>query len=293
MHDLPIPKTLLEMQTWFANIITSSLPERDDADLPIYPLNLIDEIRKEIAPSPQLKSEERMGIYHQQYWWRLLTIMQEIYPSLVRLFDYGDFNHQIAEPYLLKCPPNDWFLSNLGSQLPEWLKKNYREKDAPLVLALARLDLAYENMMFTECLPKIESDALNECESKPMYLQPFVMLFKFDVDLFTFRMKLLEHPPTHWLANDFPELEKSRKKRHFILFRKNEKDFHEETSLSHFALLSRFQKGAKLIDLVPLLTKCDDIVEWFKSIAARGWLTLTNPKPSIQKKQRISKNMKS
>lgn len=276
MREPSIPKELLDIQTWFANIITAALPETDKANLPIYSTGLIEEIRKQIAPSPTLKSEERMGIYQQQYWWRLLTVMQELYPSLVRLFDYEDFNDQIAEPFLLHCPPKDWFLSGIGAGLPEWLEENYREKDARLVIELARLDRAYEQLIFADLLPIIDSSTLQKCEKKKLFLQPSVMLFQLEADLFTFRTQLLEHPPSHWHKNDFPPLKKGNETMFFVLFRKNEKDFYEKITHPFFALLSRFQKGAKLTDLVPLLEGCENIVEKFQMIAERGWLSLKN-----------------
>lgn len=273
MIEASCPNTLLEIQTWFAKIITSPLQESNQADLPIYTSCLIDEIRERIAPSPQLKSEERVGIYHQQYWWRLITIMQELYPSLVHLFGYEEFNRLIAEPYLLDCPPQDWFLSRIGSHLPEWLKKNYQEKNSSLVSGLASLDFAYECLIFTGILPKIESNELPKCDREILYLQPFVMLFEFDVDFFTFRTQLLEHPPIYWQTHAFPQIKKRRKKTFFVLFRKNEEDFYEQISEAQFALLRRFQEGAALIDLIPLLAACDHIVEWFQTIASRSWLS--------------------
>ena len=277
MRDAPIPTSLTEMQIWFANIITARVAETDAANLPIYHLSVIEEIRKRVAPSPSLKSEERVGIYQQQYWWRLLGIMHEIFPTLVRLFGYGAFNHEIAEPYLVSYPPNDWFLSNLGNALPEWLEKNYTEKDLSLVLGLARLDFAYEKLLFTELLPKIDAQKLPQCEEERMFLQPYVLLFELDVDLFSFRAALLEHPAEHWESNDFPSLDKKRGKRFFILFRHQEKSIYEEISPALQALLARFQQGAKLADLIPLLESSSEIVESFQLIASRGWLTLSNP----------------
>ena len=275
MIEPSYPNTLLDMQAWFAKIITSPLQECDQANLPVYQSHLIDDIRKRIASSPQLKSEERIGIYHQQYWWRLISIMQELYPSLVHLFGYEEFNRLIAEPYLLDCPPQDWFLSRIGSNIPDWLKKNYQEKNASLVLALASLDLAYERLIFTEILPKIDPNTLHKADSEILYLQPFVMLFEFDVDFFTFRTQLLEHPPIYWKTHDLPQIKKKRKKASFVLFRNNEKDFYEEISKARFALLSRFQEGAKLIDLIPQLTACDNIIEWFQMISSRDWLSFS------------------
>jgi hypothetical protein len=273
MNNLSCPTALSEMQTWFASIITSPYQETDQADLPIYKTGLIKEIQKRILPSPHLKSEERLGIYHQQYWWRLLSVMQELYPSLVRLFDYERFNQLIAEPYLLDYPPNDWFLSNIGSGSPEWLKKNYLEKDAFLVLGLAQLDLAYERIIFADRLPKIEPGDFHRYETEILYLQPFVMLFEFDVDFFSFRAHLLRHPSSHWQMHPRPKIKAINKKKFFVLFRKDEQDYYEEISESRYALLQQFQKGAKLIDLIPLIEDCDEVVKWFQTISSREWLS--------------------
>lgn len=275
MIEPSYPNTLLEIQTWFAKIITSPLKESDQANLPIYQSHLIDEICRRIAPSPQLKSEERLGIYHQQYWWRLITIMQELYPSLVSLFGYEEFNRLIAEPYLHDYPPEDWFLSRIGSNLPEWLKKNYLGKNSSMVLGLACIDLAYEQIIFTEIMPKIEPNELHKCESETLYLQPFVMLFEIDCDFFAFRTQLLEQPPGHWQTHNLPQIKKKRKKGFFVLFRKNEKDFYEQISQARFELLRCFQKGAKLNDLIPFLTVCEEIVEWFQVISSRDWLSFS------------------
>jgi hypothetical protein len=281
MNDFSCPTALSEMQTWFASIITSPYQETDDADLPVYKTNLIKEIQKRILPSPYLKSEERLGIYHQQYWWRLLSVMQELYPSLVRLFDYERFNILIAEPYLLDYPPNDWFLSNIGSESPEWLKKNYREKDAFLVLGLAQLDLAYERIIFADRLPKIEPDDFHRYETEIVYLQPYVMLFEFGVDFFSLRAQLLRHPSSHWKTHPLPKIKAINKKKFFVLFRKDEQDYYEQISESRYALLQRFQKGAKLIDLIPLIEDCDEVVKWFQTISSREWLSFFRGKEPI------------
>ncbi len=274
MNDHSCPTALLEMQHWFASVITAPIEESDEANIPIYQNRLIDEMRLRIAPSPHLKSEERIGIYHQQYWWRLITIIQDLYPSLVRIFDYADFNLLIAEPYLLKCPPKDWFLSRIGAKLPQWVKKNYREKDSPLVYLLACLDHAYESLIFADPRPEITPSAIPQCANKTLYLQPSVALFELEADLFTFRAQLLKHPPTHWQIHDLPKITKSLNKTFFVLYRKKEENFYEEISEVEFQLLSRFQKGARLTDLIPLLSKCSGIVELLQNISSRGWLSL-------------------
>jgi hypothetical protein len=272
------PATLLEMQTWFAKHITSPILASDSNHIPLFAPALIGDIRKRIAPGPTMKSEERLGIYQQQYWWRLLNIIQEIYPAVLRLFDYEDFNRLIAEPYLLKYPPQDWFLSHIGNDLPKWLKKYYRKSDMPLVLGLALLDLSYEKLLFTDILPPLKPEQVPEVERKKLFLQPFVLLFALGADLFGFRKELMKHPPAHWQTSDLPPLERNGEKKYFVLYRSGEESLYEEISPEFFDLLTRFKKGATLSALIPLLEKYEGLIESFQLMASKGWLTLSNPK---------------
>lgn len=283
---LDIPPSLLEMQTWFAKIITSPIQESDDANIPIYPKKLIEEIEKKIAPSPTLKSEERLGIYQQQYWWRLISILQELFPSLVACLGYREFNCLIAEPYLEAFPPQDWNISNIGNNLPIWLEKKTIKQEIPL-LPLAHLDLAFEKLLFAEILPTIDPA---ECEKKVIYLQPFVFLFESDSNFFFLRKKLLSQPLEYWKNHPIPRTRKWVKKRFIVLYRFQEENKVEEISPSFFAILSAFQKGAKLNDLISLLEKCPKIVSYFQIMAERGWLASSDQAKEgswIQKQQVI------
>jgi Putative DNA-binding domain len=266
-------ESLLDMQTWFAGHITSPILESDADNIPKFPPASIPEIRKRIAPGPSMSSEERLGVYQQQYWWRLINICQEIYPAVLRLFDFEDFNRLIAEPYLLKYPPSDWFLSNIGDALPKWLKIYYKNPDAPLVLGLALLDLAYEKLLFTEILPPLKPESIADCERKKLFLQPFVFLFSLDADLFAFRSELMKEPVSHWQTNDLPPLEKCKK--YFVLYRSEGVNLYEEISSEFYSLLTRFKKGARLTALIPFLEKYEGLLESFQVMASRGWLTLT------------------
>jgi hypothetical protein len=263
------PATLFEMQTWFAKHITSPIVESDSDNIPLFPPAVIASIRKRIAPGPSMLSEERLGIYQQQYWWRLINICQEIYPAVLRLFDYEDFNRLIAEPYLLKYPPHDWFLSNIG---------NDRHRDAPLVSGLALLDLSYEKLLFTDTRPPLKPETLADCEKKKLFLQPFVLLFALDADFFAFRKELMKHPPPYWQTSDLPPLEGGGRKNYFVLYRSQEESLYEEISSEFFDLLTRFKKGARLSALIPLLEEFEGLLESFQLMASRGWLTLSNPR---------------
>src|SRR5277367_5399656 len=116
MHE--VPSSLEDIQKWFAHLITAPISQDDVDQIPLFSPHVVSEIRKKIAPSSTLRSEERMGIYQQQYWWRLISVMQDLFPGLVALLGYKEFNRLIAEPYLTAHIPYDWFISNIGADLP-------------------------------------------------------------------------------------------------------------------------------------------------------------------------------
>jgi hypothetical protein len=295
MHE--ISPSLEEMQQWFAHLITSPIMQSDADRIPLFPSDVVPEIRKKIAPSPTLRSEERMGIYQQQYWWRLISVMQELFPSLVALLDYEEFNSLIAEPYLASHIPQDWFISKIGDDLPKWLERlkpnaltvsnTMAIKTLPL-RELALLDLAYEQLLFADILPNID---LAKCEKETLYLQPFVLLFELDVDLFCFRQEILREK-----KQPLQPLKKWRKKRYLVLYRLHEENFYEEIQPVFFELLSRLQKGAKLNEMIPLLERCEDVTSLFQKMGSRGWLTHCPSKASnrsmrilVQTQKRVKK----
>lgn len=266
MHE--IPSSLEEMQQWFADLITSPVLQSDGDQIPLFSPDVVPEIRRKIAPGPTLGSEERMGIYQQQYWWRLISVMQDLFPSLVALLGYEEFNSLIAEPYLASHIPHDWFISNIGESLPKWLEAIPVKNELPLY-ELAVLDLAYEQLLFADILPTVD---LSRCEEEAIYLQSFVLLFELDADLFSFRLKLLQEKKPIY------RLKKWRKKRYLVLYRLHEDNYFEEIQPIFFKLLSHLQKGAKLNELIPVLEKCEDVTSLFQRMASRGWLTHCPPK---------------
>ncbi len=270
MHEI-VPPALEELQVWFAKNLTRTFRETGELNLPLYPESLVEEIRKRISPGPLLKAEQRFGIYNQQYWWRFFVLLQESFPSLIRLFGYRDFNTLIAEPYLLRYPPNHWFLPRLGDRLVQWLEEEYREDDRELLLQAAQVDAAYERLLHvgTKPVPSIEAF------TKKLCLQPTIALFDLSADFFSFRSELLKHGVAHWQKCDLPTLDNSKRKYYFILFPSKEGSMYEELEPSQYALLEAFQAGCLLSDACASIDPscADSISDWFKTWMERGFFT--------------------
>lgn len=265
--DPKVPASLLEIQQWFGTIETRPFRKTGDFKLPLYDQKTISSIESRISSGPKLSPAQRIGIYNQQYWWRLFTLMQQSYPGLLRLFGYADFNHLLAEPYLIKYPPDFWSLNGLGSRLPQWIDEEYKDEDRILIYQIALIDEAHERLLHVCKYPIVESH-------ERLFLQPDVILFDLDADLFSFRNLLLEQEPEHWENSDFPTIDWSNDKRYFTLHLFEEEFHYEEISKSEFLLLKAFENGSPIADACSLLNDdaASQISSWFQKWASQGWL---------------------
>ncbi len=254
-----IPPSLERLQQWFAKVITSEISR--------FPPDVTSDIRKQIVSSLTLESQERMGIYQQQYWWRLISVLQELFPSVVAFLGETEFNRLIAKPYLSTHISCHWLISSIGDSLPQWLSSVGLNET---VIELAELDLVYERLLFAEIFPCAEP---SECAEKKLYLQPFVCLLKLDPTIVELRMKLLSVNNFNGCRSDVPPMNCANKKC-IVFYRLNEMNFSEEISPVVFELLRCFQKGARLEEVVSLLEECEDVCALFQTIGRRGWLSL-------------------
>ena len=258
MHVI-VPPYLLEMQSWFGECISRPrvIPRADS--------KITEGIDKWISPGPQLSAEERLNIYHEQYWLRLLTILQKDYPTLLRLFSPNDFNRLIGESFLLQHPPDHWSLHFLGWLLPQWIKQTYREEDQLLVSQVALVDLAHEKVLLANAGPPLKDF------SKQVFLQPFVVLLELEADLFQFREEMLQEEPAYWTEHPFPKI-KWGLKRPFALYLHQNRILYEEISQTQYQILTAFEKGATLEDAMDFADESCNIADWFRTWAERNWL---------------------
>lgn len=195
-----------------------------------------------IAPSKTLKSHERINLYNQQYYWRLLNALQENFPLLLRLFGYDDFNNLLGMPYLSKSKIKSWSLANFGIDFPAYLAKEYHEPDKEIVLDAAELDAAYTFGFTAPLLPLPDASVTEETL---LTLQPHLFLKCYPYALLAFRDQMIKEKVEHWIDNPFPELK--REKCNILLFRNHFNNLEwRELSDEEFNLLFSFKEGASL-----------------------------------------------
>lgn len=289
--DPAAPAKLKKTQKWFASIITRPIDEDNQMD-PISPngLDMETEASLFIRPSHTLMPAQRIQLYNQQYWWRLLSIMHENYPFLTRLFGYREFNQTFAFPYLVKYPSRHWSLNMLGDRLPKWIKDNYHEADKELITIAANIDKAYLSAFSAANHPPVNMDNLpipgnpNSLLTSTLYLQPHINLFKLDADYFDLRFSMLKEEPEFWIDHDFPLLARENSPYYFIQFRTLKSELAWKlVSEAEYMLLCQFQKGSSIESCCDRLEKSrkkafkqagEHIHEWFQEWVIRQWLTM-------------------
>jgi hypothetical protein len=96
-----------------------------------------------VKPNDHLTAFERLQIYNQQYWWRLLGTFGEDFRGLRAALGERQFD-RLAIAYLEACGSRSWNLRNLGSQLVTFLEQHpeLTKPRTELALDIARVEWA-------------------------------------------------------------------------------------------------------------------------------------------------------
>ncbi len=102
------------------------------------------EAKQFIKPNDRLSSFERLEIYNQQYWFRVLDAFAEDFPGLRAIVGEHRFD-QLSLAYLTECPSRSYTLRNLGNRLLPWLRAHpeWMQPQERLVLDMVRLEWAH------------------------------------------------------------------------------------------------------------------------------------------------------
>lgn len=272
------PEALHHLQNWFGSIIAQPLAENGGIrKLTPRRKPIKEEAKLFIIKSPTLDPHQRIELYNQQYWWRLINTLNDFFPFLTRLFGYSNLSEKILIPYLLAHRPVHWSLNSIGDQLPEWIQKNYKDTDKQLVHDASILDRAFHQVFFFGLRPSADENSLD----LPLYLQPHVSLYRFPYQLFGFRREMMTQPPEYWVDHDFPKLEKGSY--FFRLFRNPQSIvLWKEITEAEYLMLQQFAKGATIDQACEWLEGQSDAVRaeaekslqnWFKDWTVQGILT--------------------
>ena len=286
VYDQLAPKPLIKSQNWFAEVISSPIDYYNHIN-PVAPSgqSIAIEALDYILPSLALQPHERMEIYNQQFWWRLLSTLHDEFPVVVRLFGYEEFNQKIGFPYICKYLPNHYSLSHLGDRLADWLLEEYHEDDKDLVRHGAKVDWAF-NMAFIEehqSVQPLKEKSPDELFNTFLKLQPHVFLFEQPYDWFGFREQFLQKSVEHWLENPFPELKKGGNWQCIVFRNLNNRVTFEALTQEEYFLLKQLQAGSSIdqaldrllgSSLTDTLLIEKELLNWTSSWFSKEWISL-------------------
>jgi hypothetical protein len=100
-----------------------------------------DELARVVAGDARLDAVQRLDIYANMYFWRLLDLLRGDYPALVASVGDDRF-HNLVTDYLLTCPSAHPSVRNVGERLPAFLAQQAIAAERPWLIELARLERA-------------------------------------------------------------------------------------------------------------------------------------------------------
>lgn len=134
------PGWLLELQRQFGDLLRTPLDRSTGslcAETAAYEAKLVGAV----LPTPSLGSTERLAVYHRQYWFRLLTVMQGLYPLTARLAGYWCFN-EFAAHHLAGRPPHGFDIDAVGEGFDEGLAEQLLGRDEVVTASGRQLETA-------------------------------------------------------------------------------------------------------------------------------------------------------
>jgi len=175
---------LLETQRRFLGALLEPLSgeNRALAELPPGSVALSDAFNATadglLRSTPADHARERLGLYHRQYWFRLLDSLAEDFPHVRDLLGHESYVAAI-ERFLLAHPPACWTLRHLGAGFGEFLRHDPELTPTlrPWAAALAAYDYAHMQVFEAAVLPApTEADFA----TGTLTLQPSVILVAVD-----------------------------------------------------------------------------------------------------------------
>jgi len=141
------PAWLLELQERFGHMLRAPL-DRSQGELravsEAYDPALVGVARPDHAEM----SRARLAVYNRQYWFRLFTVLQGIFPLTARLLGFWHFNHYAAQ-HLAEQPPRGWDVDDIGAGFADFLSRADVDE---AVAEAARIDAAYHDVFHAPSL---------------------------------------------------------------------------------------------------------------------------------------------
>jgi len=210
-----------------------------------------------LKPNDLLTARQRLNIYRESYWARLVDALKDDFPGLLKILGVKAFE-ELAKAYLSDHPSKSFTLRDLGSRLEQWLQQNskFAGKQYGLALDMVRLEWAHIMAFDGPANPTLCCDDLFVMSPRlRLSMQPYISLLdlNYPVDV----------RPT-----------KGAPKRTFLaVHRLDNTVYYRRLESNEFQLLSALRKGVPIGKALTALHATPAQIQiWFATWTRFGWL---------------------
>ncbi|MFO0627402.1 MAG: DNA-binding domain-containing protein [Polyangiales bacterium] len=140
------PPWLEDLQARFGEVLRTPL-DRASGTLTATPAAYPGDARDAVTAGPHTPAEARLAVYNRQYWYRLFTVMQTVFPLVVDLLGAWDFNAH-ASDFLRAHPPRGWDLERVPDGFEAFFAARVAgHPDAAVLTAAAQLDAGWRALL--------------------------------------------------------------------------------------------------------------------------------------------------
>lgn len=201
------PNRLIDLQALMAKAVMRPLTADDGMQHEWSDGGTTAEVAEQfIKPNDRLDSFDRLQIYNQQYWWRLLGNFAEDFRGLRAVLGQRKFD-KLAVAYLDHCGSQSWTLRNLGGRLEEFLRDHpaLTVPQTALALDMVRVEWA-RTVAFDEAEnPPLPAHKVRDIppELLRIGLQPYLILLELNhpIDRLLGKLKRQSEIETGTLSN--------------------------------------------------------------------------------------------
>jgi len=114
-----------------------------------------------IAGDDRLSAEERVDIYANMYFYRLLDVMKEDFPATLALLGDASF-HNLITGYLIDYPPEHFSIGYAGKHLADFIESHPLREEFPFLADLARMERALIDVFHAPDATSLDADSMRE-----------------------------------------------------------------------------------------------------------------------------------
>jgi hypothetical protein len=272
---------LEQIQRWFHASITHPNGSRDGSKSAIAERLLpavIHDLDDIVLASKSLNSTERLSIYANMYFDRLIDILAEEFPSVRHLLKPQNFA-EVAKRYITRHPSTHYSLAQFGKAFPKFLLEastEYTILHPDFAAAVATVERTMEDVFDEE---QVEPLSFDELQAIPLESWPQMRLNT------NTALRLLELPyPVNDYINavrDSRSIEIPNTNRSFVIvYRFRYQVWRMDLDEHQYTLLSALHKGRTLAEALSVCAElpgseptalAESLHDWFRRWTAEGF----------------------